>query len=81
MSSEGVGFFPGHASLAYFFLRGSFIDSAVYGPGAGLGFNMAAGCAVAVKTSTSGAGLGKGKGRPLKMAEPAWCSLSWVLAS
>ena len=60
-SNEGIGFFPGHASFAYFFFFGSrgLLDSTSIGnPTVGAVFTRTGGATGRGSTSTSGAKLG-----------------------
>lgn len=77
MSSEGVGFLPGQASLAYFFLRGSLWVSGRYGAVTGVGLRVTGGWGASGARSTSGAGLGKGRGSPPCIVAPPGAPVGW----
>lgn len=77
MSNDGVGFLPGQASLAYFFLRGSLWFSGRYGAVTGVGLRVRGSWGASGAKSTSGAGLGNSRGRPPCMEAAPGAPVGW----
>lgn len=81
VSNDGVSFFPGQASFAYFFLRGSFRGSEMWGAGAGVLLRVIGGSTELAVISTSGARLGTTTESPPKLAAASWPVLCWSVAA